>query len=186
MPGNRQALVSAGCLILFLLAYLVLQCGWRYGYKQAVWHCAEVGATRAQDDAALTLTANTEAAARRSRRPRVKLSNPPKGEGYVYVIEFSTGTVKVGQTVNPKQRIQTHLGEAAVFGAYIADFWISPAHMNYLDNETRLINACQRVSHRSRLEYFHAVGYERAVQFANDLTYFSANTDQTSVEGVWA
>lgn len=211
--------------------------GWKYGYDQAVWHCAEVGVEHAEVTAkeradlerrhALDLERIAEegrlltgaaeealkehrAAWAEERRARAemeqaklanqstfkrllatrkmafKLPRQPKNEGYLYVVGFDTGTVKVGHTEDPKRRLGQHRGEAEAFGVHVTNYWISPSHIDFRGNETRLINACARVSRRTRKEYFHEVGYERAVQFASALTYFSTDTEQTSVSGVWA
>ncbi|WP_250029857.1 GIY-YIG nuclease family protein [Paractinoplanes maris] len=172
--------------------------GWIYGYNQAVWHCAEVRvdqsdavaeAQRAEADLAQAKRAEQAEHERHlaTRRVAFKLARQPRNEGYLYVLEFSTGSIKVGLTEDPKRRLGQHLGEARAFGVYITNYWISPSCHNFVSNETRLINACGRVSkQRSRKEYFHDVPYATAVGFANELTYFSKNTEQASVEGVWA
>lgn len=123
----------------------------------------------------------------RNRRLAVPRNEGPTGEGYLYVLEFSTSSIKVGMTEDPRRRLGQHLGEAKAFGVYVVNYWISPSCHNFKANETRLINACTRVSkQRSRKEYFHDVPYTQAVGFAGELSYFSKNTEQTSVEGVWA
>ncbi len=181
-----------GCLALgATVAYLGLHAGWRRGYHYALWHCAEVHADHAlkQADQRDQQEQNEIAMLRHqaTRRLGFKLPRPPRREGYLYVIEFSTGSVKVGLTEDPKRRLGEHLGEARAFGVHITNYWISPSCHNFKGNETRLINACTRISkQRSRKEYFHDVPYKTAGGFANDLTYFSKNTDQTSVEGVWS
>lgn len=122
--------------------------------------------------------------ARIRARVRMPVRNPPAllGEGFLYVIAFTTGTVKVGQTEDPQQRLNTHQAEAAAFGVGATAYWISPAHSNFITNETLLIEQCRTVSRRSRREYFHEVGYERAVQFALDLDYQSQITNQVCAE----
>jgi predicted GIY-YIG superfamily endonuclease len=115
---------------------------------------------------------------------RMPVDNPPglAGEGFLYVIAFTTGTVKVGQTEDPRQRLNTHQAEAAVFGVGATAYWISQSHSNFKTNETLLIEQCRKVSGRSRREYYHEIGYERAVQFALALDYYSQITNGISVE----
>lgn len=101
----------------------------------------------------------------------IELPAPLKGEGFLYVIEFSTGVVKVGQTADPQRRLQEHRRAASTFKVTIVNFWISPAHSNFLVNEIDLISQCMRVSTRTRREYFRDVSFAAAVAFANELTY---------------
>lgn len=103
----------------------------------------------------------------------VDLSAPLDGEGYLYVVEFSTGVVKVGQTMDPRRRMAEHRRDADTFKVAIVNFWISSAHWNYLDNEIDLINRCMQVSTRARLEYFRDVTFDAAVGFANELAYYT-------------
>lgn len=187
----------AASVALFCAYRLGMTKGRWHGYNQATWHCAEVAVDHSTEAAQLSEEAarRAEELARRAeedarviagRRMAFKLPRQPHGEGYLYVVEFGTGTVKVGQTEDPQKRLATHRGEAQAFGVHIVNYWISPSHLNFRANETRLINRCVEVSHRSRKEYFHAVAYDRAVEFAGALTYHSKDTSQTSVEGVWA
>lgn len=122
----------------------------------------------------------------RSRRMAFRLPPKPRGEGYLYVVEFSTGTVKVGMTEDAKRRMSQHAWEAQAFGVHITNYWISPSHKDFRANEARLISHCARTSRRTRKEYFHAIAYIDAVQFAAGLTYRTKNVDQTSIEGMWA
>ncbi len=183
--------VATAVAVLLAVAGFCVKDGWRHGYNHALWHCAETSLYNTQDaakqDDAARQAALQEQAAKRGRRMAFKLPRQPRNEGYLYVLEFSTGSIKVGMTEDPRRRLGQHLGEARAFGVYITNHWISPSCHNFKGNETRLINACGRVSkQRSRKEYFHDVAYAKAVGFANELTYFSANDEQTSVEGVWA
>jgi hypothetical protein len=108
-----------------------------------------------------------------TRKATFNLPLGPIGEGYLYVVGFTTGYVKVGQTEDPRVRLPAHRNEAAAFGVHIKRAWVSPPHRNFLTNETLLIAACKEVSARSRREYFHTVGFDQAVQFAANLDYFS-------------
>lgn len=115
-------------------------------------------------------------------RPYIK--NPPGivGEGYLYVIEFTTGTVKVGQTEDPRQRLNSHFSDAAAFGVGINAYWISPSHRNFKENEALLIEACRKVSTRSRREYFHEIGYDAAVDIALGLDFHTQITNPVCCE----
>ncbi len=91
------------------------------------------------------------------------------GAGYLYVLRFSTGIVKVGQTTNPASRLRTHHSEAKAYGAPIVDVWLSPPHGRYLRNETALIRYCASRAPRLRSEYFHGLDFEDAVARATQL-----------------
>jgi hypothetical protein len=99
------------------------------------------------------------------------------GEGYLYAIEFDTGVVKVGQTVNPRRRLGEHAREAGAFGTVITDYWISEPHAHYLDNETALISFCRDRAPVVRREYFHGIPIDDAVDFALGLVKSTASAD---------
>jgi hypothetical protein len=151
--------------------------GRAYGHNQALWRCAQWAALSAKDEAEHLARCS-------SRRMAIVLPPKPIGEGYVYVIRFDTGVVKVGQTLNPASRLPDHRADAAAFGVTVTDFWISPSHINFRDNEARLINACVRVSRRTRVEYFHDLTFDKAVSFAAELTFHSA-LPGSSTGGTW-
>ncbi|MER7280457.1 GIY-YIG nuclease family protein [Dactylosporangium sp. NPDC000244] len=138
---------------------------------------------QAQADLAARITHTALHEAREKLRAReglvesceLALDLPPSldGEGYLYVIEFSTGVIKVGQTADPRRRLPEHRRDADAFKVAIVNFWISPAHWNYLDNEIDLINRCMQVSSRARREYFRDLSFVTAVGFANELTFYT-------------
>ncbi len=176
--GGGGASVAFGVLAaVFPTAVAAGHAGRAYGHNQALWRCAQWAALSAKDDA-------EQRAAFASRRMAIDLPAKPMGEGYVYVIRFDTGVVKVGQTLNPGNRLPDHRADAAAFGVTVTDFWISPSHINFRDNETRLINACVQVSRRSRVEYFHNLAFDQAVGFATELTFHSSRPSE-STGGTW-
>lgn len=191
--GLPAAVVACGVMTAVFGIYAALHAGWSYGYNQALWHSAEGTLTQStEDDSRRSQEAAQEAQRQDEMRAelatrRMAISLPPKlvFEGYIYVVEFDTGVVKVGQTLNPAKRLPTHRAEAAAFGVTVTNYWISPHHITHRDNETRLINACVRVSTRTRREYFHDVPFRTAVGFASRLTYPSRSDNGTSVEGGW-
>ncbi len=60
------------------------------------------------------------------------------GGGYIYVIEFSNGTVKVGRSAEVTERIKVHDATARSFGLSIISKWTSPLHRDWKDNEEKL------------------------------------------------
>lgn len=80
--------------------------------------------------------------------------------GYIYIIEFSTGVVKVGRTTSPRQRIDSQLYVASKLGVEPVNIWLSVFHENYKDNEVELLNLLgdpTRGSEYFKIEYSHVV-----------------------------
>lgn len=91
-------------------------------------------------------------------------------DGYIYVIQFSTGHIKVGQTNNPRQRLSSHTHDAAKMGAAVSQFWFSAPHRDYRKTESRLIDAMSAVGRRlSGREYYADCDFAAAVQLASGL-----------------
>jgi hypothetical protein len=138
-------------------------------------------------DIATTAAAEKSAADERERRRREAEAREPceitfegvttwPDEGHLYVLKFSTGVIKVGQTLDLPRRIREHRRDAEAFGAVIVDCWFSPAHNNYLENEVELILMCDEAAPwRSKREYFHGIDIEDAIKFAATLTYYTAS-----------
>lgn len=61
--------------------------------------------------------------------------------GYLYVIEYSTGVVKVGRTTSPRQRIRSQTYVAAKLGVEPVSVWLSDYHENYKANEEALLTS---------------------------------------------
>ena len=59
-------------------------------------------------------------------------------DGYVYVIAFSDGTVKVGRTQKFGPRMIRHRANARNFGLSVTGSWISAPHAEWLANEDAL------------------------------------------------
>lgn len=91
------------------------------------------------------------------------------GKGYLYVLQFSTGSIKVGQTVDLQRRLADHRRDAHAFNVAITDYWVSPAHQGYLANERLLIAFCGHVSRRAKSEYFHGIDLATVREFAAGL-----------------
>lgn len=65
--------------------------------------------------------------------------------GHLYVVEFSTGIIKVGRANKVEQRMKTHGNGAALHLASIARSWVSRRHLNFIENEERLIFSCREI-----------------------------------------
>jgi hypothetical protein len=87
-----------------------------------------------------------------------------KTGGYVYVIRFSTGLVKVGSTISPQNRVAQYRNNIGAFGISIESLWISTPHRRYLDSEAKLIGLARSMAVQVlQAEYFEGVNPERLV-----------------------
>lgn len=97
--------------------------------------------------------------------------------GYVYVLEFDTGVIKVGKAVDARQRLTSHRSNAEAMGRRVVAAWVSRAHGNYAENERVLIDACaSRASKVIRAEYFAGVGIAEARRVARGLPFEPRNS----------
>ena len=102
------------------------------------------------------------------------LPGRPKGahnkDGYVYIVEFTDGTLKVGRANDLRVRLSRHLGDAEKFNLSIARWWGSPLHRNYASNEKKLIDFAVGEGERSGgREYFTGVSFSAIRSFASSL-----------------
>jgi hypothetical protein len=75
--------------------------------------------------------------------------------GYMYMVLFSHGTVKIGRTNNPFQRIQSYFGSAGRMGRTLQEIWLSPAYQRITRVETLVLNEIHKGQPVSRgTEYF--------------------------------
>jgi hypothetical protein len=63
---------------------------------------------------------------------------------YLYIVEFNTGTIKVGRTRCPETRLKNHATAARPHGITVARQWVSQPHWLARDNEDKLIKFCAR------------------------------------------
>lgn len=91
-------------------------------------------------------------------------------EGYIYVLQASTGVVKVGYTAYPHSRIQVHIADAQGFGAEVAALWVSEPHANGRDTERELLTYCrQQGGNEIAGEYFTGLNFGEVVEAAECL-----------------
>ncbi len=91
--------------------------------------------------------------------------------GFIYVIRFDTGSIKVGMTNDPKRRLLEHRRHAAAYGVVITAHWVSPSHLNYIDNEAELLGVCREYETPTKKEYFHGLDFDSVVKVATCLRY---------------
>lgn len=92
----------------------------------------------------------------------------PLGTGYLYVVGFSTGVVKVGLTTRPRARMGDHIHAAHPFGVFVQSIWMSEAVPDFSTREQRLIRAMQERYGVgiAGVEYFHDADFAEAVTIA--------------------
>lgn len=92
--------------------------------------------------------------------------------GYVYVLAFSNGDVKVGRTQNARNRLKTHRSTARRFGLTVTDSWVSPLHLEWAMNEDTLkVIATKCGGSAKSPEYFAGADYAAVVTRANGLPF---------------
>lgn len=97
--------------------------------------------------------------------------------GYIYVIEFSTGVVKVGRSINPTQRLATHARVARVHGVDIRQSWISERHHGCRETERKLIEFCRRRGTQIDDEHFRNIAFEEVRFVAQLLAEIATNAE---------
>ena len=98
--------------------------------------------------------------------------------GYVYVLAFDNGTVKVGQTQNASQRLNSHKSSARGFGLTVTDEWVSPLHADWRANEDELkVIAANLGGTPTSQEYFKGVDFAAVVEKAQELTFTTPEPD---------
>lgn len=107
--------------------------------------------------------------------PEIRRARGDGLDGYLYIIEFSTGTLKAGRSNNPRGRIKSHLDDARKFGATITRLWLSAPHSGYKENEALLLEQLGDPSYGA--EYFTSTGFDDAVTIAESSLVFNVLTD---------
>jgi hypothetical protein len=92
--------------------------------------------------------------------------------GYIYVLAFDNGTVKVGRTQNTVQRMYAHKSDARKFGLTITDEWLSPLHAEWDSNELQLkYFAAGLADVPMGREYFSNISFASVVSRATELAF---------------
>jgi predicted GIY-YIG superfamily endonuclease len=92
--------------------------------------------------------------------------------GYIYVLAFANGTVKVGRTRNVDQRLGAHKSDARKYGIAVTDQWMSPCHLEWFENEERLKKIAASLGGTARSkEYFGGVDFAAIVAEAQHLFF---------------
>lgn len=106
------------------------------------------------------------------------------GGGYVYVIEFYSGMIKVGKSVQPDTRILHHAERAELHGDGVTRFWVSQRHRGFEKTELALIRFCKLHGEPwCGNEYFREVSPEAARDAARAAIDDSANAVEAWTRG---
>lgn len=91
--------------------------------------------------------------------------------GFIYVIAFSTGVIKVGRTLDLDKRLGQHDVECARHGVRIVERWTSPAHPAWEANERALVAFCSSTAgeRQGKSEYFTGIDFHMVKEFAMGL-----------------
>lgn len=101
---------------------------------------------------------------------------------YLYVIEFSDGVVKVGQTVRPAERFAEHERDAKKIGCTTRRRWLSFPYMSSR-YEQLLIEFCKVSWPRVQgLEFFDA-DFDEVVEFATELDEIALEAHRAKCPG---
>ncbi|MER7361909.1 hypothetical protein [Nonomuraea wenchangensis] len=107
----------------------------------------------------------------------------PKREsaGFLYVVEFTDGWIKVGRTRNAKVRINDYAKEAYMRRAKVVRVHLSGPHEGYEANEATLINFCAgRAQDAIGREYFHGLRFEAVSRFVDGLPQRLATDEEVA------
>lgn len=104
--------------------------------------------------------------------------------GYIYVLEISTGRIKVGFTTDLRTRLSTHRSTAKAYGAKILQTWKSALHQEAKANEGELIAFCKAYAgSKGDGEYYEGVPFEAITAHAEaHFTFTPARRGESAAE----
>ncbi|MFJ1539366.1 GIY-YIG nuclease family protein [Micromonospora chalcea] len=83
------------------------------------------------------------------------------GGGYVYLLLFDSGVLKVGWSSSPQSRIKSHQFHAAPFGVALSRVWVSSQIESPAMVERELLCAASAMAQRTTArEWFHGVDFD--------------------------
>jgi hypothetical protein len=101
--------------------------------------------------------------------------------GYIYVLVFGNGTVKIGRTQNPKRRMWALKSEARKYGTVVAGSWVSPLHVEWeLNEDTLKVIATRHGGTPVSPEYFNGADYPAIVTAATTRLPFTRPSAETA------
>lgn len=100
----------------------------------------------------------------------------------LYVVEFASGTIKVGQTETPQRRLGEHAKTARIHGDEMTRWWFSDPHEDCEHNENALIRFCAaRWEIVAGNEYFKAADFDVIAEYAYGLCSRASLTEPVPV-----
>ena len=101
--------------------------------------------------------------------------------GHIYLVEFSDGTVKGGRTTRPRARVGNHRDTGAKFGLAIVNLWVSPEHVEFVQNELALLGQMRSAATSvAGSEYFTGVSFADSVGFASALPRSTLSAEEVA------
>lgn len=99
----------------------------------------------------------------------IRSTGQPEG-GFLYVVEFGAGLMKVGRAWNPQTRLSSHAMTAEVWGSRITRAWVSQRMWNHGPVEREILDWCtKRYTAVGATEYFRQGDFDAAVEYANEV-----------------
>lgn len=103
-------------------------------------------------------------------QPTVVVPGPSEVGSYIYVVQFSSGTIKVGQTKDPTSRLRTHEAGARIHGVTVTDQWVSQPVAEPRRLERSVIEFCKsQYSSINGGEYFAGAEASEIIGFVETL-----------------
>jgi hypothetical protein len=92
--------------------------------------------------------------------------------GYVYVIAFDNGVIKVGRSEKVTKRLKSHEAMARSFGIAVTAQWGSPEHDGWVENERELMRLARELGGVPITdEYFTGVSFDVLAASAAELAF---------------
>lgn len=87
--------------------------------------------------------------------------------GFVYVLKFATGAVKIGSTACPSRRIGEHRRNAYQLGTRLVDVWLSQPSAEYVWVEGELLDRVRKAGFvRLGREWFRGLDFQIVIRMA--------------------
>lgn len=85
-------------------------------------------------------------------------------KGYVYLLGFENGKVKVGATIHLQSRLAFHRSTLGKMSPIVAE-WASPAHHDYFSNEYKIVRFMGGVGEIASADYEAVVAFAKSLRF---------------------
>jgi hypothetical protein len=97
---------------------------------------------------------------------------------FLYIVQFDTGSIKVGRTANPVARLKAHAAAARTQGVQVTAQWVSQAVPAAPDMERKLLGFCSsRYASLNGGEYFASAVAQEVLTHAESLSLQMTQVD---------